>query len=213
MAANSDVRGAGSWSLMQARVGRSGGLKPNGGWILAATGVCSAAMKALFAALALIAPLLVTAPAQADITYSGCANPTYKKTVKFKKAFRYSVEQPAIACAEHFDGGASCQMLSSYDSMASKVTIEVGKDTRSARAWDDAYPVMQPIMTGCTQVTTGATSPYVTVNYKGWFIVEIKRKSYIARPGLQVRFNGMTTGDGIVSFKRTGHWDFKRLKQ
>ena len=23
----------------------------------------------------------------------------------------------------------------------------------------------------------------------------------------------VTTGDGIVSFKRTGHWDFKRLKQ
>lgn len=75
---------------------------------------------------------------------------TYKKTVKFKKAFRYSVAA-AIACAEHFDGGASCQMLSSYDSMASKVTIEVGKDTRSARAWDGAYPVMQPIMTGCTE--------------------------------------------------------------
>lgn len=168
-------------------------------------------MRALLAAVVLVGSLLTAVPAQADITYSGCANPTFTKTVKFKKAVRYSIEQPAIACAEHY--GGACQLLSSYDPMPSKAVIEVGKGTRSARVWDTGTPVSQPTMTGCTAETTASGSPYVTVSYSGWFIAEVKGKSYIARPGLQVRFAGMNTGDGIVSFKRTGQWDFKKLKR
>jgi hypothetical protein len=47
-----------------------------------------------------------------------------------------------------------------------------------------------------------------TPTYLTW-----KGKKYIARPRLQVTFNGFNAEGSIVAFKRTGQWDFQKLKK
>ena len=164
--------------------------------------------------LVLVGPLLTALPAHADITYSGCDNETYTKSVKFKKKFAYSIAQPAIACAEHYSGpDGACQMLTSYDSRSSFGVIKMGKHVRSATAWGAVSFTEEPKMVSCESATTARGAPYATVQYKGAFLWEHKGKMYIARPGLQAIFNGFTTTDDVIlSFKRTGNWDFKRFK-
>lgn len=165
-------------------------------------------------AVVLAGSLLTALPAHADITYSGCDNETYTKSVKFKKKFAYSIAQPAIACAEHYSGpGGACQMLTSYDSRSSFGDIKMGRHVRSATAWGAVSFHEEPKMVSCESATTARGTPYATVQYKGAFMWEHKGKMYIARPGLQAIFNGYTTTDDVIlSFKRTGNWDFKRFK-
>jgi len=164
-------------------------------------------------AVALAGSLFTAAPASAEITYAGCENETYSKAVKFKGKFAYSISQMAIACAEHISGPAgACQLLSSYDPRPSFVEIKVGRNVRSAGTWSAGTPVEQPRMTSCETASTARGAPYATVQYKAAFLWEHNHKMYIARPGLQVRFNAMTTTDAaIVSFKLTGRWGFKKF--
>lgn len=167
------------------------------------------------AAVVVALPTVALAPAQAEVTWSGCDTDRFKATAKYKGKVELTIIQRAKGCMEYhtLSDGRTCGVLTSYET-SHAVEVKLGR-AKQVRKWGPVVNSLpEKIQTDCNSLGENTGLFTVKEKFTGRYKIDLKaQKDPHAVPGLTVTIsaaNGQDGAESIVDTRKTGSWKFSK---